>query len=115
MAEELLLPPPDTHATCPNATKWSDLISTESDAERDHEKQGKKREKSKPTKDDKHEDKESDDNNTDARTTQLTQTTSPTRTTKIKVDIDVLTARERTKNALLILTVLLQYCSILQI
>ena len=46
MDEELSLAPPDTHATCPKATKWSDLISTESDSERDHEKHGKKRGKS---------------------------------------------------------------------
>jgi len=36
MDEELRLAPPDTHATCNNATKWSDLITTESDAESDH-------------------------------------------------------------------------------
>jgi len=98
MDEEQRLAPPDRHATCPNATKWSERISTESDAERDYEKQGKKRENSKPTKDDKHEDKESDDNNTDAGTSQLTQTTSPKRTKKIKVDRNVLTARERTRS-----------------
>jgi len=45
MDGELNLAPPNTHATCPNATKWSDLIITESDAESDREKQGKKREK----------------------------------------------------------------------
>jgi len=47
MAEELTSDPPDTQATCPNATKWSDLLTTESDTGRDHDKQGKKREKSK--------------------------------------------------------------------
>jgi len=98
MDEELGLAPPDTHATCTNATKWSDLITTESDADRDHEKQGNKREKSKQTIDDKQEDKESDDNNTDAGTTQITQTTKPKRTQKIKVDRDVLTAGERTRS-----------------
>jgi len=98
MDEELLLAPPDTHGTCLNATKWSDLITTESDAKRDHEKQGKKRQKSKQTKDDKQEEKESDDNNTDAGTSQPTLTTSPKRTKKIKVDRDVLTPRERTRS-----------------
>jgi len=36
--EEPRLTPPDTHATWPNTTKWCDLISTESDDERDHNK-----------------------------------------------------------------------------
>jgi len=35
----------------PNATKWADLITTESDAEREHDKQENKSEKSKQTKD----------------------------------------------------------------
>jgi hypothetical protein len=96
--EEQSLAPPDTHATCPNTTKWADLITTESDADRDRDKQGKKREKSKRTKDDKQEDKESDDNTTDAGTPRLTQTTSPKRSKKIKVDRDILTARERTRS-----------------
>jgi len=52
MDEEPRLAPPDTHATCPKVTNWSDLISTESDAECDHDKQRNKREKSKQTKDD---------------------------------------------------------------
>ena len=91
MAEELTSAPQDIQATCPNATKWSDLITTESDTERDHEKQGKKREKSQQTKDDKREDKDSDGNNTDAGSTRLTQTSSPKRTKKIKVERDVLT------------------------
>jgi len=97
MEEEQSLALPDTHATCPNATKWADLITTESDAERDHDKQGKKCEKSKHTKDDKQGDKESDDNTTDAGTPQVTQNTSPKRSKKIKVDRDILTARERTR------------------
>jgi len=54
MNEDLSLAPPDTQPTCPNVTKWSVLISTESDAERDHDKQGKKREKSKQKKKMKH-------------------------------------------------------------
>jgi len=98
MDEELSLAPPDTHVTCTNATKWSDLITTESDAEHDHKKQSKKREKSKQTKDDKQEDKDSDDNNADAGNTRLTQTTNPKRTKEIKVDRNVLTARERTRS-----------------
>jgi len=98
MNEDLSLAPPDTQATYPNVTKWSDLISTEFDAERDHDKQGKKREKSKETKDDIQEDEESDDNITDAGNTQLTQTTSSKRTKKIKVDRDGLKVRERTRS-----------------
>jgi len=42
MNENICLAPPDTQTTCPYVTKLSDLISTESDAERDHDKQGKK-------------------------------------------------------------------------
>ena len=42
--------PPDTDATRPNATKCSDLISTESDAERDHDKQRKETRKIKTNK-----------------------------------------------------------------
>jgi len=76
----------------PQRTEVVWRITTESDDERGHEKQGKKRENSKQTKDDKQE-----DNNTAAGTTQLNQTTSPKRTKKIKVDRDVLTARERTR------------------
>jgi len=72
MNENLCLAPPDTQPTCPNVTKWSDLISTESDAERDHDNQGKKLEKSKPTKEETQEDEESDDNITDAGNTQFT-------------------------------------------
>ena len=98
MEQEQSLAPPDAHATCPKATKWADLITTESDAEREHDKQGKKREKSKQTKDDKQEDKESDDNTTDAGTPQLTQTVSPKRSKKIKVDRDILTTRERRRS-----------------
>jgi len=45
MNEDLSPATPDTQPTCPDVTKWSDLISTESDAERDHNKQGKKLEK----------------------------------------------------------------------
>jgi len=50
MAEELISVPTDTQETCHSATKWSDLLTTESDTERDHNKQGKKREKSKQNK-----------------------------------------------------------------
>jgi len=59
---------------------------------------GRKREKSKQTKDDKQEDKESEDNTTDAETPQLTQSTSPKRSNKIKVDRDILTTHERTRS-----------------
>jgi len=41
MDEEPRLAPPDTHAKCPKITKCPDLISTESEAERDYYKQGK--------------------------------------------------------------------------
>jgi len=97
MEEEESSALPDTHATCPNATKGSDLITTESDAERDRDKQGKKREKSKQTKDEDQEEKESDDNNTDAGTPH-SQTTNPKRSKKMKVDRDILTAPERTRS-----------------
>ena len=98
MAEELISVPTDTQETCHNATKWSDLLTTESDTERDHDKQGKKREKSKQTRDDKHEDKDNNDNITDAGSKQLTLTTSPKHTKKIKVDREILTSRERTRS-----------------
>jgi len=95
--EDLSLAPSDSQPTCPNVTKWSDLISTESDAERDHDKQGKKREKSKQTNDETHKDEESDDNITDAGSTQFTQASSPKPTKKMKVDRDGLKVRERTR------------------
>jgi len=98
MNEDLSLALPDTQPTCPNVTKLSDLISTEADAERDHDKQGKKREKSKHTKEETHEYEESEDNITEAGNTQFTQTSSPKRTKKIKVDRDGLKVRERTRS-----------------
>jgi len=114
MEEEQSLAPPDTHATCPNAMKWADLITTESDDERDHDKQGKKREKSKQTKDDKQEDKESDDNTTDAGTPQLTQTTNSKRSKKNQSRQRYFDGTRKnkksieTENAMSILTVQLQ-------
>ena len=96
--EDRKLTPPDTQPTCPNVTKWCDLISNESDADHDHDKQGKKREKSRQTKDEAHEVEESEDNITDAGNTRFTQASSPKRTKKIKVDRDGLKARERTRS-----------------
>jgi len=96
--EDRNLTPPDTQPTCPNVTKWSDLISNESDAEHDNDKQGKKREKPKQTKDEAHEDEESEDNITDVGNTRFIQASSPKRTKKIKVDRDGLKARERTRS-----------------
>jgi len=83
----------ETQASCPKVTKWCDLLTTDSDTEHYLEKQGKKREKSTQPKDDIEKGSDSDDNTIDAGTSQLTNTPSPKRTKKIKVDREVLTSR----------------------
>jgi hypothetical protein len=88
----------DTQTTCPIVSKWSNLLTTDSDTEHDLEKQGKKREKSTQPKDDKQEGSDSDDNTIDAGSSQFTKMPSPKRTKKIKVDREVLTSRERTRS-----------------
>ena len=88
----------DTQATCPKVTKWSDLLTTDSDTEHDLEKQGKKREKSTQPKDDILKGSDSDDNTIDVGPSQLTKMPSPKRTKKIKVDREVLISRERTRS-----------------
>jgi hypothetical protein len=72
----------DTQETYTKVPKWSDLLTTDSETERDLEKQGKKREKSTKPKDDVQKGNESDDNTIDAGPSQLTKTPSPKRPKK---------------------------------
>ena len=74
MDEELITAPTDTQETCRTVPSWSDSITNDTDAERDHEKQGKKREKPQHSKEDNQRDMENDDNNTDAGITPLPPT-----------------------------------------
>jgi len=64
-------------ATCPPATIWIDLISTDGEHERSNDKQGKKREQSKLTKDIMNDDTDVDENIEDANKYQQVQTMSP--------------------------------------
>jgi hypothetical protein len=87
--------PSASQETCTKVTKWSDLLSTDSDTEHDLEEQGKKREKFTQPKDDIQEGNDSDDKTTDAGPSQLTKTPSPKRKKKMKVDREVLISREK--------------------
>jgi len=85
-------------ATCCSVMKWIDLIQTEKEQERTNDKQGKKREQSKLTKDTNNDDIDVDENMDEAARYQQTQTVSPKRQKKIKVDRDPKSSRERTRS-----------------
>jgi len=85
-------------ATCSSAMKWIDLIQTEKEQERTDDKHWKKREQSKLTNDTNNDDIEVDENMEEAARYQQTQTVSPKRPKKIKVDRDPKRSRERTRS-----------------
>jgi len=80
--------PPIPATTCAPVTKWSDIITTNTEYEHATEKQGKKREQVNLTNEIQKGENEGDEDTEEITRYKLPQTTSPKRAKKIKVDSD---------------------------
>jgi hypothetical protein len=89
---------PNTQGACIKLTRWSDLLTTDSEDELDLEKKKKKRENSVTPKDDEQRGYENDVSTSVAGTSKLTKTPSPKRPKKLKVERDTSTSHEKTRN-----------------
>jgi hypothetical protein len=90
--------PPTTATTCAPVTKWSDIITTNTEHEDATEKQGKKREQANLTNEIQKEENDGDEDTEEITRHKLPQRTSPKHSKKIKVNSDAKTSREKTRS-----------------